>query len=423
MTAAAEVQRYNPSFPMPGRQQQPGSQATMIEQSRAIEEVRARVIVAQSCRRDMRRAWEQMREACSRSALADKAFYRIDNRGTGPSVHLLRELIRMFGNVEHGMNELSRNDLKGLEGESEVHAFCWDYENNSRSSRTFIVPHARTVKNRATNVLERKPIVDLNEITQNNNNHAARAVRECIRQILPSDFVQEAMDLCRSTIENGDGVSLQERIHNMVHAFSQLGISVRQLEAATAKARGQWDAADIADLKITWTTITNEGRAASEFFEPDPGEGSIAAEIASSETDTAASQKRRPRSSQPADSTKAAAAESGGGGSAPEPPAPNEPPAEDPNADPPSLEPEAPEPVSPPEPQAKPEKVGGKRVAEILALLNKTQDFGNDAEARKGRLDWLSAWAERRIDSINNLSAAEADDLLAQLTREAEAMK
>src|SRR5690606_29153986 len=85
----------------------------------------------------------------------------------------------------------------------------------------------------------------------------------------------------RRTIENGDGIPLQDRIRNMVHAFSQLGVSVRQLEAATGKAKGQWDAADIADLKITYTTITNEGRATSEFFEPDTGEGSISDELGS----------------------------------------------------------------------------------------------------------------------------------------------
>ena len=44
------------------------------------------------------------------------------------------------GNVQYGINELRRDDSAG---ESEMRAWAWDVQNNTRSVRSFIVPHAR----------------------------------------------------------------------------------------------------------------------------------------------------------------------------------------------------------------------------------------------------------------------------------------
>jgi hypothetical protein len=166
------VERYNqggPTAPAPAFT----TQATAVEQSRAIAEVAAAVQVAQQCPRDMRRAWAEMEEACRRYDLADRAFYQVVNRGRGPSVHLARELARIWGNLDYGVHELSRDDLRGM---SEIRAYAWDQQTNVRSSRTFQVPHLRMVKDKATGTQERKPLVDLQDVYLNNQNIGARAV-------------------------------------------------------------------------------------------------------------------------------------------------------------------------------------------------------------------------------------------------------
>ena len=53
------------------------TQVTAVEQARAIAEVQAAVVVAQQCPRDMSRAEGEMRDACGRIALAERAFYRV----------------------------------------------------------------------------------------------------------------------------------------------------------------------------------------------------------------------------------------------------------------------------------------------------------------------------------------------------------
>lgn len=218
------------------------TQTTQVEQARAIAEVQAAVVVAQQCPRDMSRAEGEMRDACGRKALADRAFYRVPNRGNGPSVHLARELARIWGNMQYGVHELRRDDKAGM---SEIQAFAWDVQTNTRSTRTFQVPHQRMVKG------ERKSLVDLSDVYLNNQNIGARAVRECIFTVLPTWLTETAQDLCRATIQNGDGKPLPERIEQMVQFFaSTYGVTQRQIEDRLGRKRGQWDAGDVASMTI-----------------------------------------------------------------------------------------------------------------------------------------------------------------------------
>jgi hypothetical protein len=233
------------------------TQATAVEQARAVAEVAAAVQVAQQNPRDMRRAWAEMEAACKRTGLAKRAFYSVQNRGSGPSVHLARELARIWGNLDYGVHELHRDDVRGM---SEVRAFAWDQETNVRSSRTLQVPHQRMVKG------DRKPLTDLGDVYLNNQNIGARAVRESIFTVLPADFVAEAQEICRATLEKGDGKPLPDRITNMVAGFKELGVTVARIEARVGKKRGQWTAADVVELGVVYGSIQRgEARADDEF--------------------------------------------------------------------------------------------------------------------------------------------------------------
>ncbi|AHY26960.1 hypothetical protein SEA_NAIRB_44 [Mycobacterium phage Nairb] len=294
-TTANEIQRYNPAGAM--ARPAAGSQATTIEQSRAIAEVQAAVVVAQNCPRDMARAEHEMRDSCGRLAMASRAFYQVTNRGTGPSVHLMRELARIWGNVQYGVTELARNDDKG---ESEVQAWAWDVQTNTRSTRTFIVPHQKMVK--VNGQRTRRDLDDLQDVYLNNQNIGARAVRECISTVLPTWFTETAQDICRDTLENGEGVPLGQRIENMVNAFAAIDITAAQLEVKVGKKVGQFTAADVAQLGIAYTSITREGFDKAELFPPLPS--STADEIAAPAPAPAAEQPkarrgRRPKADQP----------------------------------------------------------------------------------------------------------------------------
>lgn len=235
------------------------SQATAVEQARAVAEVQAAVVVAQQVPRDLGRAEAEMRDTCGRLSMAGRAFYSVPNRGTGPTVHLMRELARIWGNVQYGVQELRRDDDAGI---SEVQAFAWDVQTNTRSTRTFIAPHAR-MKGR-----DRQKLTDLGDIYLSNQNVGARAVRECIATILPTWFTEEAQDRCRATLEKGEGKPLPERITTMVGLFGEQGIKIDQLEARTGKQRSAWGAGEVASLAVDYTSITRDGLDKDEIFPP-----------------------------------------------------------------------------------------------------------------------------------------------------------
>lgn len=233
------------------------TQTTAVEQARAVAEVQAAVVVAQNMPRDIQRAIAEMKDSCGRMALAERAFYSVPNRGNGPTVHLARELARIWGNIDYGVRELHRDDEAGV---SEVLATAWDQQVNVRSSRSFQVPHAKMAKGK------RQPITDLDDVYRNNQSVGAKAVRECIMSVLPRWFVEEAQTICRQTLDKGEGVPVADRITGMVAAFDKLGISVGQLEARAKKRRGQWDAGTVAQFSIDYQSITRDGVDADSLF-------------------------------------------------------------------------------------------------------------------------------------------------------------
>lgn len=238
----------DPVLPMPGANRV--GQGTAVEQSRAVAEVQAAVVVAQACPRDLAFARTQMQDSCAIQAFAERAFFRYSRAGqaiTGPSVHLARELARCFGNIQYGLTELRRDDDHG---QSEMQAWAWDVQNNTRASSTFIVPHKRDRSGQDPVLLR-----DMRDIYENNANHGARRQREAIFDILPTWFTEEAMAICSSTISKGDGSPLEDRIPAAVKLFADIGVDVGLLEQKLGRAQERWTAFDLVQLKQAHRSI------------------------------------------------------------------------------------------------------------------------------------------------------------------------
>jgi hypothetical protein len=257
MTALDNIPTHSPA-PVPARL----GQGTAVEQSRAVAEVQAAIIVAQRCPRDVVEAQRQMRESCAQEALASRAFFRFPRSGqtvTGPSVHLARDLARCWGNVQYGLTELRRDDVAH---QSEMLAWAWDVQTNTRATHTFIVPHARDTKGGP------KPLEDLRDVYENNANQGARRVREAIFAILPPWYVEEAKDLCQRTIAHGGGKPLATRIADAIDAFASIGVRTPQLEERIGRKRAEWDANDVAQLGVIFQSIRRGEVRAEEEFAP-----------------------------------------------------------------------------------------------------------------------------------------------------------
>lgn len=255
------------------------SQSTAVEQARAVAEVQAAVIVAQQVPRDMAAAVREMRESCNQIGLADRAFYRYPRGGqnvTGASVHLARELARCFGNVQYGIIELRRDDTGHY---SEMQAWAWDVERNTRSSQTFVVPHKRDKKGGP------EVLTDLRDVYENNANMGARRLREAIFSILPTWFTEEAKQICMDALTNGGGKSLSQSIADGIKLFDELGVKVDRLEAKLDRKKKDWTAHDVAQLRVSYSSIKQGTVFIDDEFPPTRV---TAAEIAGNEPSDAA---------------------------------------------------------------------------------------------------------------------------------------
>lgn len=246
-------------------------QATAVEQTRAIAEVQAAIFVAQSAPRNEATAVARMRSACAQESVASRAFFRFPRGGknvTGASVHLARELARCWGNIQYGVNELRRDDDAG---QSEMQAWAWDVEANSRVSSTFIVPHRRDKKGGGDK------LTDLRDIYENNANNGARRVREAVFSVLPSWFVQEAEERCRQAIAGGSGDKpIAQRVADAVAAFERLGVTADQLEDKLGRESDKWTDAHLSELLVIHGSI---GRGEATVEEEFPSKKVTAAEL------------------------------------------------------------------------------------------------------------------------------------------------
>jgi hypothetical protein len=242
------------------------SQATAVEQARAVAEVAAAVRVAQDFPRDMSRAVEQMRMSCSQPSLAQRAFYSVPRAGgrvEGSTVHLAKELARCFGNVEYGIRETRRDDEAGI---SEVLAWAWDQENNVRQSRGFVVPH-QIMKQGG-----RKQLTDLTDIANNNNSVAARALRECILTLLPVWF-RDAAEVAAARTLNGEGATqpMPKRIADALAYFArEFNVTAEQLEVRLARPRAKWTPGDLATLNVIGSEIGRGEKSIEDEFPDQP---------------------------------------------------------------------------------------------------------------------------------------------------------
>ena len=235
-------------------------QATAVEQSRAIAQVQAAAVMARQFPRSTQAAINEMRDACGRSELAKRAFFKFPRGGesvTGASVYLARELARIWGNIDYGLNELRRDDVHG---QSEMQAYAWDLQTNARSTRTFVIQHARDTKQ------GRKQLTDLRDISDNNNNFGARAVREMIFATLPQWFTDMAQGVCRATLQSGGGVPLPQRVADALAAYKRARITPAQLDARVGAEPDAWTHEDVTDLEILFRSLQNREITRDEAF-------------------------------------------------------------------------------------------------------------------------------------------------------------
>lgn len=226
--------------------------------TRQAQEVQAAMVVAKRFPRDERQSMERILTACQRRSLAESAMYEYSRGGTtvtGPSIRLAECMAQNWGNIDCGYIELEQRN-----GESQVMAYAWDLETNTRQSKIFSVPHIRQTKKGSY------PLTDPRDIYEQVANQAARRVRACILAVIPGDVIENAVKQCENTLRGGSTQPLEERIQIMVERFGEdFGVTPEQLRAYIGKNVEAFSENDVVRLGKVYRSL-KDGVIGSDYF-------------------------------------------------------------------------------------------------------------------------------------------------------------
>lgn len=228
--------------------------------SRQTQEVQGQIVAAKRFPRDYVVSCNRIMQACQRKGLAEKAMYEYPRGGTkvvGPSIRLAEALAQNWGNMSFGVVELEQKA-----GESQVMAYAWDLETNTRQEKIFSVPHIRSTKK--GNV----PLTDPRDIYEMVANQGARRLRSCILGIIPGDVVEDAVEQCNRTLIEGEKKPLADVIKEVSLYFQRdFNVPLEALEKLIGCKAEAFSMNDCIRLRKVYNSIKDGMAKREEIFE------------------------------------------------------------------------------------------------------------------------------------------------------------
>ena len=264
-----------------------------VESERAIAEVQAVILVAQSVPRDWNKIHAEVMSACKSKSFAEVAFYskpQGSGNVTGPSIRMAEQLKSAINNLDCSVKELSR-----IDGKSEVEVMVWDTEKNARWRSVKVIPHVRDTRNGPIKLRDQA------EVNQLINNVASKEKRSLILSAVPKWLIEDAVQECRRTLAGNNEESVDSRVRKMASAFAKFGVKTEHLEKYLGHKLDGTMVDELTDLIGVFNAI-RDGAAPSEFFGADaigdddqpPAASAIAATVAKNKAAAASKPATKP---------------------------------------------------------------------------------------------------------------------------------
>lgn len=229
-----------------------------VEAQRTLGQVQAKMILARTNPRDRRLAMELILQDCTNLDLAKEATYSYARGGTaiqGPTIRLLETIAQRWGNLEHGIEELSRSP-----GSSECRAYAWDMESNNAVERKFQVKHVRE---------NGKLITDEREIYNLVANLGQRRKRSCLEAVIPKEVLNAAEQQCEETLIAKADLS-PANLKKMVELFtSSFGVTQKQIETRIQRDLPAIRPAQLVQLQRIYQSLRDGLSSPDNWFKPD----------------------------------------------------------------------------------------------------------------------------------------------------------
>lgn len=236
----------------------PRNSQTDMMIARQAQEVQVAMLAAKKFPRDELVAMDRIKKSAQRTSLAEVAIYSYPRGGqnvTGPSIRLAEAIAQNWGNMDFGVLELERRP-----GSSEMMAYAWDLETNTRSIRMFTVRHKRDTKQGVKDVTDERDIYEVSA------NQGARRVRACIMAVVPGDVVEMAVKESRKTLADKDQRPVTEILKDLLKAFKEIGVTKEMIERYTDKPVADLLKEDLVDLRGVYKAIKDGLSKKEDYF-------------------------------------------------------------------------------------------------------------------------------------------------------------
>jgi hypothetical protein len=228
--------------------------------ARAQQEVQGAIIVAKRFPRNEDDCRAKLLKACKRTEFAEDAEYNFPRGGqdvAGPSVYLAREAARLWGNIQYGF-EVIRDDQETRM----IRSFAWDMESNAR---TIQEDSFRKLIFRKKGGWVEPDERDLRELT---NRRAAIGYRNCILQLIPSDYVNEACRVANTTKQLKAQQDPDGERKKIVDAFSEMNVMPSKLEEIIGHKLSEASPPEIAKLRGIYKSIRDGNSTIADYLTP-----------------------------------------------------------------------------------------------------------------------------------------------------------
>lgn len=224
-------------------------------------EIQSALVLARQFPRNEDEAYARLMRSSKRTSFAEDAEYSFPRGGqtiTGPSVNLAREAARLWGNIRYGIDILRDDGVT-----RQIRGWAWDLETNLKvtAEDDFRKEVQRKQKEGGTKWVQADER-DLRELTFR---RGAILVRNCILQLLPPDFIEDARAVCAVTRKDRAEKDPDGERKRVVLGFAELNVTVTMLEEHLGHPLAQASPAQIARLRTIYRSIADGNSTWAEY--------------------------------------------------------------------------------------------------------------------------------------------------------------
>lgn len=236
----------------------PSLAMTQVAQSRELQEVHLRFVMANQFPRNLNLVRQNIAEECKDKELAEAAEYVFPRGGAtvkGASIKLMEAIAKYYGNIESGVRVLERRV-----GSSTIEVYALDLQTNTRQSIVFDVSHVRGKKS------GQEKLTDERDIYEMEANFASRRKRKCLEALIPKSLVDEAIKLCHETTKNDNSKTHAKRLEQLLKTFEKFGVDKGSIEKFLEKTTEEFTPDDFQTMLGVYTAIKDGQQTVGEVF-------------------------------------------------------------------------------------------------------------------------------------------------------------